>query len=281
MTPPIIDYHVHESHSRDAPTATIPSLVAAAEARGVEEMALTTHLILEGPDAPLGVQMEELDGYFRGIEEAQMDTGVRLRAGLELDYFPSQERRIEALVDEYPLDYVLGSTHYINGVDIGSRVEAAGFFSGRPLAEAADEYFTVWRLAVESGLFDVMAHPDYWRKFLNTVQAEPAAWREYGSVVADAIGSLAGRGVGVEVNTSATRHGLGGFYPVREFLVAARAVGVHRVTLGSDTHAPELLGQLIPEAAVMLREIGFRRVSTFKGRVNSSVSLSRLLPEGC
>jgi histidinol-phosphatase (PHP family) len=281
MAPPIIDYHVHESHSRDAPTATLPSLVAAAEARGVEEMALTTHLILEGPDAPLGVQTEELDGYFRGIEEAQRGTGVRLRAGLEVDYFPSRERQIGAIVDEHPLDFVLGSTHYVNGVDIGSRVEAAGFFSGRPLSEAADEYFTVWMRAVESGLFDVMAHPDYWRKFLHTARAEPAAWGEYGSVVADAIGSLAGRGVGVEVNTSATRHGLVGFYPVREFLVAARAAGVRRVTLGSDTHAPELLGYLIPEAAMMLRELGFTRVSTFKGRVNSSVSLSRLLPEGC
>jgi histidinol-phosphatase (PHP family) len=281
MAPPIIDYHVHESHSRDAPTATLPSLVAAAEARGVEEMALTTHLILEGPDAPLGVQTEELDGYFRGIEEAQRGTGVRLRAGLEVDYFPSRERQIGAIVDEHPLDFVLGSTHYVNGVDIGSRVEAAGFFSGRTLSEAADEYFTVWMRAVESGLFDVMAHPDYWRKFLHTARAEPAAWGEYGSVVLDAIGSLAGRGVGVEVNTSATRHGLVGFYPVREFLVAAWAAGVRRVTLGSDTHAPELLGYLIPEAAMMLRELGFTRVSTFKGRVNSSVSLSRLLPEGC
>jgi len=281
MTPSIIDYHVHESHSRDAPTATIPSLVAAAEARGVEEMALTTHLILEGPDVLLGVQTEELDGYFRGIEEAQRRTGVRLRAGLEVDYFPSQERRIEAILDEHPLDYVLGSTHYINGVDIGSRVEAAGFFGGRPLSEAADEYFTVWRRAVESGLFDVMAHPDYWRKFLHTARAEPAAWGEYGSVVADAIGSLVGHGVGVEVNTSATRHGLGGFYPVREFLVAARAAGVRRVTLGSDTHAPELLGYLIPEAVGMLRELGFRGVSTFRGRVNSSVSLDHLVPEMC
>ncbi|HEX9915619.1 MAG TPA: PHP domain-containing protein, partial [Candidatus Bathyarchaeia archaeon] len=119
MTPSIIDYHVHESHSRDAPTATIPSLVAAAEARGVEELAFTTHLILEGQDMYLGVQPDELDGYFRLIEEAQLDTDVRLRAGLEVDYFSFQERRIETIIDEHPLDYVLGSTHYINGVDIG------------------------------------------------------------------------------------------------------------------------------------------------------------------
>lgn len=277
MTPPIIDYHVHESHSRDAPTATIGALVEAAEARGVEEMAFTSHLILEGQDMYLGVQMDELDGYFRQIEEAQSGTGVRLRAGLEVDYFPSQVRRIEAVTGEYPLDYVLGSTHYINGVDIGSRVEARGFFTGRTLAEAADEYFGVWRDAVESGLFDSMAHPDYWRKFLHTARAEPASWDEYGSVVDEALDSLVSHGVGVEVNTSAVRHGLDGFYPIKEFLGAARDAGVRRVTLGSDTHAPEILGYMLPDAARLLWGLGFRHVSTFKDRVNSPMSLGRLL----
>jgi len=278
MTPPIIDYHVHESHSRDAPTATVGSLIEAAEAKGVEEMAFTTHLILEGQDMYLGVQPDELDGYFRLIEEAQHDTDVRLRAGLEVDYFRSQVRRIRAIVEEHPLDYVLGSTHYINGVDVGSRTEARGFFEGKPLGDAADEYFTVWREAVESGLFDAMAHPDYWRKFLHTARAEPAAWSEYGTVVLDAIESLTRCEVGVEVNTSAVRHGLGSFYPVREFVEAAHAAGVRRVTLGSDTHSPEVLGYMIPEAARMLHGVGFSSVSTFRGRRASSTPLSRLLP---
>jgi histidinol-phosphatase (PHP family) len=278
MTLPMIDYHVHESHSRDAPTATIRSLVEVAEAKGVEEMAFTTHLILEGQDMYLGVQPDELDGYFRLIEEAQSDTHVRLRAGLEVDYFRSQERGIRAIVEEHPLDYVLGSTHYINGVDIGSRIEAREFFEGRPLWDAADEYFTVWREAVESGLFDAMAHPDYWRKFLYTARAEPATWSEYGVVVADAIESLVRCGVGVEVNTSAMRHGLGSFYPVREFMEAAHAAGVRNVTLGSDTHSPEVLGYMIPEAAKMLHDVGFSSVSTFRGREAAPIPLSRLLP---
>jgi len=274
---PRIDYHVHESHSRDAPTATIQSIIEAAESKSVEELAFTSHLILEGPDVYLGVQMDELDGYFRQLEEAQRDTAVRLRAGLEVDYFPSQERQIEAVIDEHPLDYVLGSTHYINGVDVGSRVEAKRFFVGRTLGEAADEYFAVWKKAVESGLFDSMAHPDYWRKFFHMARAEPATWGEYGAVVLEAIDSLVSSDVGVEVNTSATWHGLSGFYPIREFLEAAYGAGVRKVTMGSDTHIPTALGYLIPEAARLLSEVGFKHVSTFKGRANSSMSLSRLL----
>jgi histidinol phosphatase-like PHP family hydrolase len=41
----MIDYHVHERHSKDAATALIPEYVSSAEARGVHEIAFTTHFI--------------------------------------------------------------------------------------------------------------------------------------------------------------------------------------------------------------------------------------------
>ena len=127
----LIDYHVHESHSRDAPTATLPALIRAAEENGVREMALTTHLIVTGPDVALSVQPDELPGYFKAIEKAQDDTDVHLRASLEVDYFPGFEAELEAVIEEYPLDFSLGSLHYVNGVDVGSRVDARRFFEGK------------------------------------------------------------------------------------------------------------------------------------------------------
>ena len=262
------DYHVHESHSRDAPEATLPAIIHSAEELGIEEIALTSHLIVAGPDIYLGVQMDELYEYFRGIEMAQDDTSVALRAGLEVDYFPDEERRLERIIDEHPLDYSLGSVHYVNGVDVGSRVQAGSFFVGRPLHEAADEYFTVWGMAAESGLFDVLAHPDYWRKFLHTARSEPAAFEEYGSVYLDALRVLAEEGVGLEVNTSSYKVGLTDFYPVQGFLRAACEAGVTTVTVGSDAHSPSVIGHRLDEAAAGLRRAGFRTVSTFKGRRN-------------
>lgn len=265
----LFDYHVHESHSRDAPTATLQALIAAAEEKGLTEVAFTTHLIVTGPDVYLSVQLDELPEYFESIEKAQDDTEVKLRAGLEIDYFPDQERHLEEIIEEYPLDFSMGSTHYINGVDIGSRVEARRFFEGRPLSAAADEYFTVWGQAAKSGLFDVLGHPDYWRKFLHTARVEPARFDEYGSVYLDALRILAENGVGIEVNTSAARAGLSEFYPVQGFLEAAYESGVRTVTVGSDTHAPSTIGYRLDEAMAALKKAGFTSLSTFKGRRNT------------
>lgn len=272
------DYHVHESHSRDAPSATLPAIIHEAEQQGIREIALTTHLIVSGPDVYLGVQMDELDEYFQGIEKAQDYTDVVLRAGLEVDYFPGEEKRLGKIIDEHPLDFSLGSVHYVNGVDIGSRVQASSFFEGRPLHEAADEYFTVWKMAAETGLFDVLAHPDYWRKFLHTARREPAAFKEYGSVYREALQVLAEEGVGLEVNTSSTKVGLTDFYPVQGFLRAACEAGVTTVTVGSDAHSPSSLGYRLDEAAANLSRAGFNSVSTFKGRRNQKHQIDGLNP---
>ncbi len=273
-----LDYHVHESRSRDAEGATLPAMVREAEEKGIREIALTTHLIVVGPDIHLSVRMDELDEYFLDIERAQDDTNVVLRAGLEIDYFPGEEKRLEKIIDEHPLDYCLGSVHYLNGVDIGSRGGTSSFFGGRPLHEAADEYFMVWKMAAGSGLFDVLAHPDYWRKHLQTVRSEPATIEEYGSVYQEALRVLAKEGVGIEVNTSSIKVGLTEFYPVQGFLRAAYESGVTTVTVGSDAHTPSKLGYRLDEAAASLRRVGYESISTFKGRRNQAHQIDRLNP---
>jgi len=269
-----LDYHVHESYSSDAREATVEAYARAAEAKGVEEIAFTTHLIITGPDADFGVQPEELPMYVRGIREAQDDTDVRLRVGLEADYFPEVERELETLLDEHPLDYVLGSTHYIHGVDVGSRRQFPRFFGGRSLVEAVDEYFSVFKQAVESGFFDVMAHPDYFRKFLSLVREDPITWEEFGTVVYEAFDSMAEHGVGFEVNTSCHRHGIGENYPIQGFINQAYEAGVRSVTVGTDSHDPQILGYRTLEALESLREAGYRTLSTYEGRRNRKISIA-------
>lgn len=272
----MIDYHVHERRSRDAATAKIPEYIVAAEARGVNEIAFTTHLITIGPDMDISIREDEIPEYIEDIRAAQEHTKVRLLAGLEVDYFPGEERHIESILTGYDFDFILGSTHYVNGVDIGSRTQAEGYFANRPVKRAADEYYTVWRRAIESGLFDVMAHPDYWRKYLH-FYGKTAPWGDFGSKVFEALEAAADNGVGIEVNTAGERAGTGHFYPLQEFLVAAHEVGIKTVTVGSDSHTAGTLGYRLDEAARRLRDAGFTAMSTFKNRRNSHTAIEEML----
>ena len=270
------DFHIHERHSSDAPGATVEGYCRVAEARGMEEIGFATHFIIAGPDTDHGIPPELIPEYVREIEEAQETTRVRLRIGLEVDYFPGEERRLASVLDEHPLDFVLGSLHYIRGYDIGSRRGSVAFFSHRPIREALDIYYRGWREAVESGLFDVMAHPDYFRKYLPLTRPEPVAFEDYGPAAIDAIDSLRSYGVGVEVNASGYRHGIGDCYPSLDFLRAAREAGVEAVTLGSDSHSHDGLGAWLGEAVRRLEEAGYTHVSVYEGRRNRRLSLAEV-----
>ncbi len=272
----MIDYHVHEKHSRDAATAMIPEYIASAEARGVHEIAFTTHFITVGPDVAISIREDEIPEYIEDIRRAQANTKVRLLAGLEVDYFPGEEHHLEQVLDNHDFDFILGSTHYVNGVDIGSQTQAEGFFAGRPIKRAADEYYKVWKRAIESGLFDVMAHPDYWRKYLHFYD-KTAPWGEYGSAVFDALQAAADNSIGIEVNTAGERAGTGHFYPLQEFLIAAHEAGIENVTVGSDSHTAGTLGYRLDEAARMLRDAGFTTISSYEKRRGRRTPIGEML----
>jgi histidinol-phosphatase (PHP family) len=271
------DFHIHESYSSDAPLATPERYCRVAERRGIDELCFTSHLILTGPDVKHGISPEKIPFYLRDIEAAQENTDVTLRAGLEIDWFPEVEREIEGVLDEYTLDYALGSLHYVRGIDIGSRRQSPSFFLGKELVDALDIYFEEWGRAAESGLFDVLAHPDYFRKYLSLTHELPVSFEEYGSKVHDAFDSLRSHSVGIGVNTSGYRHGIGDLYPIKGFMRAAREAGIETVTVGSDCHTVRDLGRNTLGAAHRLKREGYDHICVFEGRKNRRVSLSEVI----
>jgi histidinol-phosphatase (PHP family) len=234
-------------------------------------------LIIDGPDKSLGLQLDEIEKYLELILNAQEDTYIELKTGYEVDYFPDREKDLEKIIEEYKVDFVLGSTHYINGIDIGSRKGSKIFFENRLLKEAVDEYYTVWIQAINSGLFDVMAHPDYWKKYLPKSIRKDISWESYGNEIFKAIQALADNNVGFEVNTSAKKTGWNSFYPLRDFLRQANIIGVKKVTIGSDSHTPHTLGYKLPEAVKQIKEEGFRKISIFTDRKNKQVLIDKVI----
>ena len=270
------DYHVHESYSSDARDSTVEVYIEAAEKKGIEEIALTTHQIIMGPDYDFGIQLDEISHYVDNIQRLDDTTDVKLLVGLEMDYFSSAERELETIVDEYSFDFILGSTHFVGKYDVGARKDALGYFGGRRLSEATSEYFDLWRRAVESGLFDVMAHPDYWRRFLYTIRDDPVSFSEYGLVEA-AIDSLISYDVGIELNSSGIRHEHHIQYPIREFLEAVHRTGLKKITIGSDSHIPYHLGYWLPEAVELLKDVGFKHISSYENRKNTQHSIDSVV----
>ena len=245
------DFHCHCDYSFDA-RGSIDDYCEAAIRRNLVELCFTTHFDL----APRhdGTLKEEnfirLDGnlvrhsvdvlqpYVDEVcaaHETYSSYGLTVRLGLEFGWFPGCEETVLELRDRYPIDYLLCGVHNIDGNYLE---ECLPRMSCEKLAE---KYFREVIAAVGTGLFDTLAHLDYYKRHGFAFHGGKIN-RAHEPYIDALFETLINSDTGIEVNTSALRHGHADYYPAMSIVNAARKAGVTVRYLGSDAHRPENVG---------------------------------------
>jgi histidinol-phosphatase (PHP family) len=210
--------------------------------------------------------VEELPQYVREVEELRAAfPALRIRLGIEVDYIPETVARLPALLEAYPFDYIMGSLHFVDGFGFDDPRHLDGY-AGRDLFALWERYFDLLGEAAESGLFDVLGHPDLIKKFGFRPQADVRGLYEA------CLERVAASGMVVEVNTAGLRKPVGEIYPGMDFLSLCRERDIP-VTLGSDAHSPPEVGEGFEEALRLLRRAGYKELITFDGRRRSFLPL--------
>lgn len=107
-----------------------------------------------------------------------------------MDYISGEEEYISQILDEHPFNFVLGSIHYIGNNFITTKTGFENFLVGRNGLKAIIDYFNLWKKAVDSGLFDIMTHPDFFRRVLYKMGIINFPFQEYEDVAFEAIDHL-------------------------------------------------------------------------------------------
>ncbi len=257
------DYHIHTARCGHA-AGRMEEYVERALKLGLPEIGFADHVPMywldqRDRDPTLAMPPEQLPEYVAEVERLRAAyPGITIRLGLEADYIPGYEEKLQPLLEGYPFDYVIGSVHYIDGWGFDNPAYRDGYWE-KDINRLYREYFKLVRLAARSGLFDVVAHPDLIKKFgyrprddLREVYEETAR-------------AFAVAGVCVEVNTAGLRAPVGEIYPAPGFLRACCRHGVPATT-GSDAHAPSQVGADFDSARRLLVEAGYEEIAFFKGR---------------
>jgi len=266
-----IDYHVHTDYTPHA-TGTVKEYCEMAKKIGIKEIAFTNHLILPKlgtiPRSNLEMatmRVEQIPEYLREIEEARKQFNIKIRFGMEVDYFEDSEAKIEKVISDYPLDFILGSVHYVDGLVISMPPSySSKIFPGKDIFQLYMKYFSKLKKAVESQLFDVMSHLDIIRK--NTVQYSNIPFEKYRKQAEAVANSLVDNGVGIEMNTFGYVHPVKDSYPSLEFLKICKNSGVKIVTIGSDAHSPSRLGADLERGIEKLKKAGYEKIYLFNQR---------------
>jgi histidinol-phosphatase (PHP family) len=262
----IVDYHMHLRNSAEEVDHTVDAVerfVEVASDRGVDEIGFSEHMYYFVPTRPLWTQpyqtdrcVYELEPYVAAIVAAK-ERGLPVKLGLEVDYVPDREAETSDVLAPYPWDYLLGSIHYVDGLGIDAEPTLADRVG---VARAWERYFEVLAAAAKSGLFDSLSHPDLVKIFGRRPPREIE--ERLHEQVAD---GLADHGVAVEVSSAGLRKPVGELYPDPHLLAECRARGVP-ITLASDAHVPQLVGDALGAAVELARAAGYDTVTVFEQR---------------
>jgi histidinol-phosphatase (PHP family) len=209
---------------------------------------------------------DRLDDYVEFVLEMKA-AGYPVKLGLELDFIPGHEPELAALVEGRPIDFVIGSVHFI----ADRAVDHEGYDAWR-LAEPDQvwrEYFCTIADAARSGLFDVLAHLDLVKVW---GAGRPAPWGELRDFYELAIAQISDADVAIEVSTAGLRKPVAEMYPAPELLAMCVEAG-KPIALSSDAHEPSQVGYEYNRAVEFLHEAGVERLCVFERRRRSEEPL--------
>src|SRR5215211_80950 len=253
---PLIDYHLHVVAHGDRPMTVenILEYCEVARARGIRQMGITEH----------DRYLDEIDlAAFQEAREISRD--VELRLGIEIDFVPVAEERMDRDATALPYDYVIGSVHRVDNEEV-DRASHQGIYDRYDTYDLYAAYYANVRKAALSGRFEVLGHPDLIKIFRHFPD------RDIIPILEETADAVAESGVVVDVNSAGLRKPIGEVYPARNFLQMFHKRGVP-IVLSSDAHAPEQVAMGYDTSLPLAYAVGYREVVTFRNHERGTLPL--------
>src|SRR5919107_223715 len=253
---PLIDYHLHVVAHGERPMTVenILKYCEVARARDVRQMGITEH----------DLYLDEIDlAAFHEAREPSRDGELRL--GIGIDFVPGAEERMDHDATALPYDYVIGSVHRVDNEEI-DRATDQSVYDRYEAYDLYAAYYANVRKAALSGRFEVLGHPDLIKIFRHFPD------RDITPILEETADAVAESGIVVDVNAAGLRKPIGEVYPSADFLKMFHKRGVP-IILSSDAHAPDQVALGYDTSLALVREVGYREVTTFRNYERGTLPL--------
>ncbi|MCJ7842661.1 histidinol-phosphatase [Lederbergia sp. NSJ-179] len=256
------DFHTHHDRCGHA-RAKIRDYIEAAIAGGLNMIGISDHspyFASEEDQLHPGIAMAK-SGFGDYVKEVlslkeEYKGKIDVLLGVESDFFPEHIELYRRQYEQYPFDYIIGSVHHVDRVNIFDRNRWGGLTNAE-IKQTKDRYYDLIAQSAKSGLFQILGHIDAMKGFY------PDFSKVETDTVEHALKIIGEHPIAIEINTSGKTKDCGGWYPSDEILEKALHFGV-KVTFGSDAHDPERVGDEMEEVRRRLKEIGFKDWAYFK-----------------
>lgn len=267
----MFDYHIHTHFSTDC-DFPVRDMIESAIEKGVKEIAFTDHIDYEYNSNEIQFDFNVTEALREiGDISAEYADRISVRRGLEIGIQPHVLGRCSALVNTHAFDFVIASVHNVAKQDLYN-----GDYYASRTPDQAMRYFYEELAQMLSNFWDysVVGHFDIVKRYDNDVKALP--FDTYKEIIALPLKEVIKAGKGIEVNLSGYRQGLEESLPSFDILKLYRELGGEIVTLGSDSHSPDTIGNYYAEGIELLKKAGFKNLYRFERMVPIPMPLENL-----
>jgi histidinol phosphatase-like PHP family hydrolase len=149
----VANYHTHTRWCRHG-TGEIEDYIKRGIEGGLQELALTEHVPLPGDPDWRRMRCDELDAFDRELNDLirKYASAIRIRKGLECEYYPELLQYYEDLRDRLGYEILLLGQH----TSTDRKLDYFAISRPEDLSRYADEVC----MGLETGLYTFLAHPD-------------------------------------------------------------------------------------------------------------------------
>lgn len=265
------DYHIHTSFSADSETDP-EKIIQRAVSLGMNEICFTDHMDYDFPiiidERPFTFDPDE---YFKQFYKLQhkYSQDLSVKIGIELGLQPSVAKRCKQLVSSYPFDFVIGSSHLLDGKDLYFKES----WEGKNIEDVIVEYFKGIVTNIESfNDFNVYGHIDYFKRYIpdpTFIYDE----NKYQELIDMVLSKIIETGHGIELNSSKYENDPEDLNPSIRVLKRYKELGGDIITVGADSHTINRLGNGFDRLAAILKDAGFKYYCHFSKKEPEFIKL--------
>ncbi|MEF9952229.1 MAG: histidinol-phosphatase HisJ family protein [Clostridium sp.] len=262
----MFDTHIHTNHSSDS-KMNIKEVLKVIDSTNIGVI-LTEHLDINYPDETMF--RLDINNYFKEYEKYRSD---KLLLGIEIGFdIGDLSRECELIAKNNPFDYILGSTHIVNGIDLYEK----DFYEDENgqvynIEEVYSKYFSeMLKQIKDNTYFDSLGHIDYISRYAKRHYDDAEIhYDKYSTYIDSVLKEIILMDKSMEINTRrfGDENAIKNLFNIYS---SFKRLGGKTVTIGSDSHTFDTIGYEYSLAKKMADEIGLQ-VVYYKNRKKTKI----------
>lgn len=270
------DSHIHSCYSSDG-HSSLGDICSAAVDKGLRGIAVCDHANIRS--FAKHNPYERMKNCIAELSTMKTKYAGKLEVfqGIEIGEYLDDVQKVYSLLALTDYDIVLSSVHYVTFEEwtnvTSSRICFDDSVSNAKVKAFVSAYFHDMKKMTQQADFDVLTHLTYIFRYVNGKYRRGLDPMDYLQDIRGIFEIIIHREIALEVNTSELGTAYNLLMPTTDFIGVYRDMGGKLITLGSDAHRHERIGNEFERTKSILRELGFKTYNYYRERKCMEVGL--------